>query len=166
MSVETGIPTSSVPGGLPGGEIPISTPPFLPPVGGSPVEAAASPINEMTKRILQTLAQTAQRKQFAGTPVPGQIPGMRDPNAARQIGMNTANPHAWGAQRFMSGIATSIQNAVAQKKQRDLTKAEADWTYMSSALNELYSAQASGDPRAIAEAQSKVDVVLGDPKKL
>jgi hypothetical protein len=147
--------------------VPTTTPPFLPPAGGgSPVEAAAAPINEMTKRILQTLAQSAQRKQFAGTPQPGAIPAMRDPAAARQIGMNTANPHAWGAQRLMAGVATSIKNAVTQKKQKDLQKAEADWTYMSSALNELYSAQAGGNPQAIAEAQAKVDVVLGDPKKL
>jgi hypothetical protein len=148
------------------GVTPATTPPFLPSgaPGGAP--EPSSQVGEMTKRILATLAQSAQRKQFAGTPQPAAVPGMQDPNAARQIGMNTANPHAWGAQRLMAGVTTSIQNAVAQKKQKDLLKAESDWTYMSSALNELYSAQASGDPRAVAEAQSKVDVVMGDPKKL
>jgi hypothetical protein len=148
------------------GVTPATTPPFLPgsAPGGTP--DPSSQVGEMTKRILQTLAQSAQRKQFAGTPQPAAVPGMQDPNAARQIGMNTANPHAWGAQRLMAGVTTSIQNAVAQKKQKDLLKAESDWTYMGSALNELYSAQAGGDQRAIAEAQSKVDVVMGDPKKL
>jgi hypothetical protein len=172
MSVETGFSTSSVPGGLPGGDIPITTPtwagtsvPIATAAGATP-PAPADAVRQMTQRILQTFAQNAQRKQFAGTPIPAQVPGMRDPAAARNIGMNTANPRAWGGQRLMAGIATSIQNAVAQKKQRDLTKAEADWTYMSSALNELYTAQASGNPQAVAEAQSKVDVVMGDPKKL
>jgi len=120
----------------------------------------------MTKRLMQTLAQAAQRKQFAGTPVPAAVPGERDPNAARNIGMNTANPNAWGKQRFAAGIATSIQNAVARQKQQKLLKAESDWTYLQSGLNELYQAQASNDPKAAAAAQAKVDVVMGDPKKL
>jgi hypothetical protein len=169
MSIDTALPTSAVPGALPGGDMPITTPTFaggMPPTGAGAPPAPADAVKQMTQRILQTLAQSSQRKQFAGAPVPAAVPGMEDPAAARNIGMNTANPHAWGAQRLMAGVATSIQNAVAQKKQRELTKAEADWTYMSSALNELYSAQASGDPRAVAEAQSKVDVVMGDPKKL
>jgi len=47
-----------------------------------------------------------------------------------------------------------------------LLKAEGDWTYLQSALNELYTAQQSGDPAAIKAAQAKVDVTMGDPKKL
>jgi hypothetical protein len=120
----------------------------------------------MTKRLLATLAQASQRKQFAGTPVPAAVPGQQDPNAARQIGMNTANPHAWSKQRFMAGLSTSISNAVAKQKEQKLLKAEADWTYLQSGLNELYAAQASNDPKAAAAAQSKVDVVMGDPKKM
>ena len=113
MSVDTGTPTSAVPGGLPGGTIPVATPTF----SGAPVPGASggtpdpsAQVSEMTKKLLQALAQASQRKQFAGQPQPAAVPGMRDPNAARQIGMNTANPHAcWGRQRFMAGLATSIQ---------------------------------------------------------
>jgi len=152
-SAEFGTP---VPGVTPG-MTPGTTPPF---VGGA--ASAASPVSEMTKRILQTLAQSAQRKQFAGAPVPAPVPGRQDPTPPSYM---QRGPQ-WGGLRFMHGLQANIQNAVAQKKQKDLLKAESDWTYMSSALNELYSAQAGGDPRAIAEAQSKVDVVLGDPKKL
>jgi hypothetical protein len=94
------------------------------------------------------------------------VPGQQDPNAARNIGMNTANPNAWGKQRFMATLGTSISNAVARQKQQKLLKAESDWTYLQSGLNELYAAQASNDPKAIAAAQAKVDVVMGDPKKL
>jgi hypothetical protein len=166
MSIDTSIPSISVPGG----DIPVTTPPFaggsIPSAGMQPGAAPADAVNQMTRRIMETLAQSSQRKQFAGTPVASAVPGQQDPNAARQIGMNTANPNAWGAQRLMAGVASSIQNAVSQKKQRDLTKAEADWTYMSSALNEQYQAEASGDPQKIAEAKAKLDVVLGDPKKL
>jgi hypothetical protein len=165
VSVDLGTPTSSVPGGTP----PITTPTFSGapvPGGGGGTPDPSSQVNEMTKRLMQTLAQAAQRKQFAGTPVPAAVPGQRDPNAARQIGMNTANPNAWGKQRFMSGLATSLQNAVAKQKQAKLLKAEADWTYLQSGLNELYAAQASNDPKAAAAAQSKVDVVMGDPKKM
>jgi hypothetical protein len=126
----------------------------------------AMQVNDMAKQIMARLAQASQRKQFAGTPVPAAVPGFQDPNAARQIGMNTANPNAWGKQRLMAGVAANIQNAVAKQKQQKMLKAEADWSYMSSSLNELYAAQASNDPKAVAAAQQKVDVVMGDPKKL
>jgi hypothetical protein len=120
----------------------------------------------MTQRIMAALAQASQRKQFAGQPVPSPVPGQVDPHAAQRIGMDTANPHAWGAQRFMAGVQGMIQNAVSKQKESQLLKAEGDWTYLQSALNELYAAQASKDPQAIASAQSKVDVVTSDPKKL
>ena len=113
-------------------------------------------VNDMAKKLMATLAQASQRKQFAGTPVPGAIPGQQDSNAARQIGMNTANPHAWGLQRFAAGISTSIKNAVSADKQKKLNKAEADWSYLQSALNEKYQAEASKDPKAIAAAQQKL----------
>jgi hypothetical protein len=158
-----------VPGGFPGGDMPVATPPFLPSPGGAPSGGTADPsaqVGEMTKRLLATLAQASQRKQFAGTPVPAAVPGQQDPNAARNIGMNTANPHAWSKQRFMAGLATSIQNAVSKQKEQKLLKAEADWSYLQSGLNELYAAQAANDPKAAAAAQSKIDVVMGDPKKM
>lgn len=158
---------------VPGGEVPIATPQFA--GGGAPVpsfgQSAGTPdpsmqVNNMAKAIMQRLAQAQQRKQFAGTPVPGAVPQRQDPNAGHSIGMNTANPHAWGKQRFAAGVQSMIANAVSDQKQKKLNKAEADWTYMQSGLNELYAAQASGDPKAVAAAQQKVDVVLGDPKKL
>jgi hypothetical protein len=158
---------------VPGGAIPIATPQFA--GGAAPVpsfgQSAGTPdpamqVNDMAKQIMARLAMASQRKQFAGTPVPAAVPGFQDPNAARQIGMNTANPNAWGKQRLMAGVAANIQNAVAKQKQQKMLKAEADWSYMSSSLNELYAAQASNDPKAVAAAQQKVDVVLGDPKKL
>jgi hypothetical protein len=143
------------------GQAPGTTPPILP----SPQNAAA-PIDEQTKKILATLIQNAQRKQFAGQPHPSPIPAGGDMNAARSIGMNTGNPHAWSAQRLMAGIAASIKSAVSKSKEQQVMKAEADWQYASSALNELYAAQASGDKQAEAAAQKKVDLVFGDPKKL
>jgi hypothetical protein len=152
---------------IPGGTIPVATPPTLPSFGGS----ASTPdpsmqVNDMAKKIMDSLARAQTQKTFAGTPVPGAVPGMQDPNAARKIGMDTANPHAWGFQRFAAGVATSIRNGVAKQKEQKLLKAEADWTYLQSGLNELYAAQASGDPKAVAAAQRKVDLVTSDPKKL
>jgi hypothetical protein len=143
--------------------VPGATPGIVPPTG---TPDPSSQVTAMTQRIMQALAQAAQRKQFAGTPSPAAVPGQQDPNAARQIGMNTSNPHAWGMERFAAGIQTSIKNAVAKSKEKELLKAEGDWTYLQSGLNELYAAQASKDPQAIASAQAKVDVVLTDPKKL
>src|SRR5580692_9373442 len=120
---------------------PIATNP-APAVPGGTTDPS-SQVTAMTQRIMQALAQAAQRKQFAGTPSPAAVPGQQDPNAARQIGMNTSNPHAWGMERFAAGIQTSIKHAVAQSKEKELLKAEGDWTYLQSGLNELYAAQAS-----------------------
>lgn len=183
MAVLSGTPMSAVPGlfesGVAGdpwddsftkgvGPIPASTPDAHPPPspGGGGTPDPASQVNSMTQRIMQALAQQAQRKQFAGTPVPGKIPGQVDPAEARSIGMNTANPHAWGAQRFMAGVQGMIQNAVSKKKEGELLKAEGDWSYLQNSLNDLYAAQASKDPEAIKQAQAKVDVMMSDPKKL
>jgi hypothetical protein len=154
---------------VPGGNIPVATPQFAggaAPVAQGGVPDPSSQVNDMTKKLLATIAQAAQRRQFAGTPVPAAVPGFKDPAAAQQIGMNTANPNAWGKQRLMNGIATNIQNAVAKQKQQKLLKAEADWTYMAGAMNDLEAAKSSGDPKAVAAAQQKVDIVMGDPKKL
>jgi hypothetical protein len=163
MSNGTPSPVTAIPGAVVPGMTPGTTPPILQ-GGGTP--DPSSQVSEMTKRLLQTLAQASQRKQFAGTPVPGAVPERQDPRAGQNIGMNTTHPNAWGKQRFAAGIQAMISNAVADQKQKKLVKAEADWTYLQSALNEKYSAEASGDPKAIAAAQQKVDVVLSDPKKL
>jgi hypothetical protein len=149
-----------VPGNLPGAQD--SPSPGGPPSGASP----AASIDEQTKRMLAMIAQAAQQKKFAGAPHPSPVPGMKDPNAARNIGMNTANPHAWGTQRFLAGLQTMIQNGVAKQKETQMLKAEGDWEYLQAALNEQYGAEASGDQKAMAAAKAKVDAVAGDPKKL
>jgi len=136
-----------------------------PPSAPSP-QAAAAPIEEQTKKILAMLVQAAQKKQFAGQPAPRPAGQGGDFQAATQIGMNTGNPHAWGKQRLLAGIAANIKTAVAKSKEQQVMKAQADWEYAGSALNELYAAQASGDKQGQAAAQKKVDLVFGDPKKL
>lgn len=156
-----------------------TTPPFfpgqipgIPPTGGavpgipSPPQAQAEDPNAKAQKILAMLQQAAQRKQVANTAVPSPVPGMQDPNEAQQIGMNTGNPRAWGLQRFAGMLSTNVKNAVAKQKQDQLLKAEGDWSYLQASLNELYNAQQSGDPQAIAAAQAKVDVTTHDPKKL
>lgn len=165
MSLGDGQAMSGVPGGTP----PITTPTFSGapvPGGGGGTPDPSQQVSDMTKKLLAQIAQASQRRQFAGPPVPAAVPGFQDPAAAQKIGMNTANPNAWGKQRLMSGIATNIQNAVAKQKQQKLLKAEADWSYMAGAMNDLEAAKSSGDPKAVASAQQKVDIVMGDPKKL
>lgn len=141
------------------GETTGTTPPFQ---GGTDPSAQ---INDQTKKILATLAQAMQRKQFAGHPHAAAVPGSADPNAARSIGMNTANPHAWGTQRFLGGLQTMLQNGIAKHKETEILRAEGDWEYMQAGLNELYAAQASGDKTAEESALKKLDAVIGDPKK-
>lgn len=151
-----------VPGQIPGisTAVPGITPqqPPIAPQTGDPTEKA--------KQILATILQAAGRKQMANTAVPTPVPGREDPAAARNIGMNTSWPGAWSTQRFLGGLATNIKNAVVKQKEGQLLKAEGDWTYLQSSMNELFEAQQSGDPNAIQAAQKKVDVILGDPKKL
>jgi len=147
--------TNSIP--IPG-QIPGTTPPFVPGQGADPSQQ----INAMSQRIMQAIAQASQRKQFAGAPVPGNIPEQTDttPPAYMQQGQS------WGPARFMHTLGANIKNAVAKQKQDQLLKAEGDWSYLQSSLNELFQAQQSGDPQAIAAAQKKVDVTMNDPKKL
>lgn len=162
MSNGDAITTTAVPGG---GQPPIATSPM--PSTPSFGQSATTPdpsmqVNEMAKKIMASLAQSQQRKQFAGQPAPSPVPGRQDPNPPDYM---QRGPQ-WGKLRFMHGLQANIQNVVAKQKQQKVLKAEADWSYLQSGLNELYAAQSSNDPKAVAAAQQKVDVVLGDPKKL
>jgi hypothetical protein len=134
--------------------------------GAAPGAQTSADPNQKAQQILAQLLQAASRKQAANTAVPMAIPAQQDPNAARQIGMNTANPHAWGLQRLSAGIQTNIKNAVAKQKQDQLLKAEGDWQYLQSALNEKYAAEQSGNQQAVQGAEAKLQAILGDPKKL
>lgn len=138
----------------------------IPGVPGQPQAQTAADPNQKAQQILATILQAAQRKQAANTAVPMNIPPQEDPNAARQIGMNTANPRGWGLERLSAGIATNIKNAVAKQKQDQLLKAEGDWTYLQSALNEKFTAEQSGDQKGVQAAEAKLQAILGDPKKL
>lgn len=151
---------------VPGGDAPGIATPSMP---GTPSfgQSATTPdpsmqVNEMAKKIMASLAQSQQRKQFAGQPAPSPVPGRQDPTPPDYM---QRGPQ-WGKLRFMHGLQANIQNVVAKQKQQKVLKAEADWSYLQSGLNELYAAQSSNDPKAVAAAQQKVDVVLGDPKKL
>jgi hypothetical protein len=144
--------------------IPATTPPFLPPPGGGGDPTSA--INDQSKKILAAIAQATSRKQAANTAVPMALPQGGDYKASQQIGMNTANPHAWGAERFMGGVAENIKTFVAKKKQDQLLKAEGDWTYLQAALNEKFAAEQSGDPEQVKAAEAKLQSILGDDKKL
>lgn len=158
-----------------------TTPPFMPGQipgiqggGGAvpglpettPQQDPANPVNDRTKQMLTALIQATQKKQMANTAVPGAVPAGGDVAAARNIGMNTQWPSAWGFQRFAATLGANVKNAVAKQKQDQLLKAEGDWSYLQSSMNELFDAQQSGDQKAIAAAQAKVDVTMHDPKKL
>lgn len=155
-----------------------TTPPFMPGQipGVTPASASAGGVpgippqtpdpNDQAKKILAAILQASQRKQMQNTATPGQIPQMSDPNAARQVGMNTGNPHAWGTQQFLGGLGANIKNAVAKQKQDQLLKAEGDWTYLQSAMNEKFAAEQSGDKQSMQQAEMKIQAVLGDQKKL
>lgn len=149
----------SIPG-LDAGQVP-----GIPSQGGGVAPQTADP-NDKVKQIIALIQQAAQRKQVANTAVPSALPAGGDVEAARNIGMNTARPGAWGTQRFLATLGAIIKNGVRKQKEDQLLKAEGDWTYLQASLNELYQAQQSGDQNAIAAAQRKVDVITNDPKKL
>jgi len=160
------IPVTTAPfvgGGIPGldsGQVP-----GIPSPGAPPAPQTGDP-NQKAQQIIELLKQAASRKQVANTAVPMSIPAGGDVEAARNIGMNTARPGAWGTQRFLATLGASIKNGVKAQKEKQLLSAEGDWTYLQAALNEKFQADQSGDPQAIAQAQKKVDAITGDPKKL
>lgn len=153
---------------VPGAEVGTTPPTFAQPPG-TPQQGQLNPTGselppDVKQKIIQALTQVAQRKTTGGTPMPAPVPGQVSEKS--QLGMNTANPHAWSTERFMEGLQGSISNAVNKQKQEKIVKATADWEYMQSALNELYTAKSSGDPNAVSAAQSKVDAFMSDPKKM
>ena len=166
LETQSQVPLTTAPfagGSIPGldsGQVPA-----IPSQGGAPAPQTANP-NDKAKQILAAIMQAASRKQVANTAVPAAIPAGGDVESARNIGMNTARPGAWGTQRFLATLGASIKNGVQKQKQDQLLRAEGDWTYLQASLNELYTAQQSGDQQAIKAAQAKVDATLGDPKKL
>lgn len=149
-----------VPGTTPG-----TTPPFLPAQGQAP-DTSAGGVSDMAKKMLTRLLQASQQKKFAGTPHPTSLPGSSDPFSPPAHMIQGPNPNAWSKQRFMYGVQSMIKNAVSKEKENKITKAMADWEYLQSGLNEYYAAQSSGDQQGMASAQKKLDVILGDPKKL
>jgi hypothetical protein len=162
LETQTQIPVTTAPfaggsiPGLGGGQVP-----GIPSPGGAPPPQTGDP-NDKAKQILAAILQAASRKQVANTAVPSPIPAGGDVESARNIGMNTGNPHAWGTQRFLATLGASIKNGIRAQKEAQLANAEGKWTYLQAALNELYNAQQSGDPRAVAVAQKKVDSITMD----
>jgi hypothetical protein len=122
--------------------------------------------NDTTQRLLEMLTRAAQTPQIAAKPVPMPVPGRVNAQAAQNIGMNTEWPHAWGFERFAGEVAGNVRNAVAAQKEKQVSQATADWEYLKEAGDELEAAKTSGDQKGIAAAQSKVQAILGDPKKV
>src|SRR5262245_44199116 len=102
-------------GGDAGTSVPVHTRAFVPRPGqgGGPSGDPSQLVGERSRNILAAIASLANRRQMANTAVPMQIPQGGDYAASQRIGMDTANPHAWGAERFMHGIAANIQTYVA-----------------------------------------------------
>lgn len=126
-------------------------------VPGGPSADPTQQVNDQTKKILQAIMQASQRKQMANTAVPAELPGQQSTLPPPGMKPRQASFHTIGA---------LISNAVQKQKQGQLLKAEGDWTYLQSSMNELFQAQQSGDPQAIKMAQAKVDATMDDPKKL
>jgi len=134
-------------------------------VPGATLGQTPSP-DETTKRLLEMLTRSASTPQIAAKPHPIPIPGQVDMNAARNIGMNTAWPANYGFERFGAEVGGMVRNAVSAQKEKQVSAATADWEYLKEAGDELEAAKAGGDQGAIQAAQSKVQAVLGDPKKV
>src|ERR1700690_3233244 len=83
-----------------------TTPPILPAGGvpGVPQDPSAQ-LSDKVKSIMQMMAKAAQAKQAGGTPIPQNVPA-QEKNGPSQLGMNTANPHAWGTQRFLDNLGS------------------------------------------------------------
>lgn len=141
--------------------MPVQNPSVTPPLFNTTPEVT----NDQTQRILQMLSRAMQQKQFSGKPVTLPVPGQKSTTPPAYM-TNNANPHSWGTQRFMYGLSQMIRNGVNAHKENQVAKAESDWEYMQSAMNEVYAAQASGNQQAVQAAQKKLDGFMSDPKRL
>lgn len=157
------MPDPIIPGMTPG-----TTPPTFPGGGDSsavdfnhpaniPGQAAA-PTDDKTKMLLQMIMKAAGQKQFAGQPHPAQVPGQQSTEPPSYM-----KGHSWGPERFMATLQSSISNAANKRKQDQITRATADYDIMGKYMNELYSAQQGGDPKAVQAAQAKIDAQFSGP---
>jgi hypothetical protein len=128
----------------------------------NPQQGGADLPPEVKQKIVQALTQLAQRKQMAATPRPSSVPAQQstEPPGYMQKG------RAWGPERMMSTLQKSLQNATAKTKEGQILKAQGVFDQINAASNELYAAQSSGDKKAEASAQSKLDAIMSDPKTM
>src|SRR6516165_2694053 len=99
--------------------------------------------DDQTTQLIQHILQ--QRQQQLAQPVPAPLP-QRAPQAEMWQGKGS------GVHNLVTGVATGIQNAVAQHKAGQMAKAEADW-------NQLVTAMQSGN-------QAALNAIMQDSKKL
>jgi hypothetical protein len=116
---------------------------------------------EVKQKIVQALTQLSQRKQMAATPRPASVNPQQSTTPPAYM-----QGRKWGPERMMSTLQKSLQNATAKSKEGQILKAQGVFDQINAASNELYSAQSSGDKKAEAAAQSKLDAIMSDPKTM
>jgi hypothetical protein len=153
--------------------VPGQTPGTTPPTFGGQAGTLQNPMgvtspvaapDDTVKRILATLAQQAAIRGLGVKPTVPAVPGQRQAQVPGYMTGPYSKP--WGFERFAQTVGTSLQSAANAHKEKQIQKAEADWEYMGSAMEELEAAKAGGNPQAIQQAQSKLDLITTDPKKL
>ena len=131
MAIQGGIDLRNMLGGPNIRQAPIS----VPIISGGP--------DDQTTQLIQHILQ--QRQQQLAQPVPAPLP-QRAPQAEMWQGKGS------GVHNLVTGVATGIQNAVAQHKAGQMAKAEADW-------NQLVTAMQTGN-------QAALNAIMQDTKKL
>lgn len=145
----------------------ISTPAPIPGTTGITNQVDQQKQN-MSQLLQQIIARSQSRSQLPqGSPAP--VP--------QQSGFQTRNNYGGGANSdkaaFAHNLAAFIHNSVAQKKETDIRKAQADWQVMENAWERAQ--MQAGDPAApdyqqkVAEAFKKdplAAAMLSDPKKM
>lgn len=134
------------------------------PLGVGTVNPGVPQQTDQVKRILEQLARAAQMRQLAARPQAPAVPGQRQANIPGYM----AGPYrsAWGFERFANTVGTSLQNATARMKEKQIQEAEGKWDQMAAYSQELEAAKAGGNPQAMQVAQMKLDNFLSDTKTL
>jgi len=135
--------------------VPGQTPGTTPPTFGT---------DQQTQQILERILSAAQPRPQISSPIPSPIPQQQPSQPPGYMQPSHTWGPAWGGERLMYGIQSSLHNAVAMDKQKKLVEAESDWNDLTTSVQKYMKPDGTIDPRAYQDPA--VMNVLGNPKKL
>lgn len=88
--------------------------------------------NPQLDNLIKVILSSQQQRKTLPQPVPNPVPGQ----VSTEIPDYMKQGRAWGPERFMSGLGTTIRNSISQYKAGQLAKAESEWNQLSTLMQD------------------------------